>query len=127
MILRRAADRPDQAKALALVMRVRDAARDNLAYDLASRAQGLVVRLRPENVQERVILGSIDASAGRRTAAEQSFLACLAGEPEAADTLARLEALRSGRFAPYAVRQGYGSPKDRQPARLRRRANQGQG
>ena len=127
IIFERASSFPDAGIDLNLVTRIRDAALDNLDYDLASRAQGLVARLKPGNMSERMILGSIDASAGRRTAAEQAFLAILALEPESADTLARLKAVSSGGFGPFAVRQGYGSPKDRQTTRLRRRASRGRG
>ena len=130
LILSRLAGRRDAEIDFGLVARVRDTALDNLDYDLASRAQGLAVRLRPDSRLERVILGTIDASAGRRNAAEQDFLAALdlkqetASEADTADTLARLEALRSACFQPFAVRQGYGSPKGRQARRLRRRAGQ---
>ncbi len=112
-----------------LVARLRDTALDNLDYALAARAQQAIVGLDPLDLLELNILGVIDASGGRTSAAEQSFLACLALTPEDEDedenVRARLDAARLRRFEPYAVTQGFGSPHDRQLRRLRRRSAAG--
>ena len=107
---------------LPLVHRLRDAALDNLDYPLASHAQRSIVDRRPADLLERAILGAIDASGGRYRAAEDSFMACLAISPEDEDLKTRLDAARTRRFEPYAVTQGFGSPRDRQLQRLRRRS-----
>ncbi len=107
---------------LPLVARIRDAALDSLDYPLASRAQRSLVDRRPADVLERAILGAIDASGGRYRAAEDSFVACLAISPDDEDIRARLDGVRMHRFQPYAVTQGFGSPRDRQLYRLRRRS-----
>ena len=101
--------------------RLRDAALDNGDYDLAARAQMLVVSLSPRDRLERLILGSIEGTAGRIAAAEQSFLTCLELSPGDREIIKRLEALRNGAFGPYAVRQGFGTPPERLVARLRLR------
>ena len=95
---------------------------DNLAYGLASRAQQAIVELKPDCLPELGVLGAIDASAGRSRAAEQSFTACLAADPDDEDIKAQLDAVRSRRYAPYAVTRGFDSPQDRQLYRLRRRS-----
>jgi hypothetical protein len=120
LIYDRAANLPDDRIDRQLIMRLRDTALDNLDYDLASRAQALVVRLDPGSLLEREILGTIDGSAGRIVAAEQSFFACLALAPGHEGVVERLVALRSHKFDSFVVRQGYGIPEDRRFARLRR-------
>ena len=121
-IFERAASLPDRLIDLAVIMRVRDASLDNRDYDLAARAQAVVVRLRPGSLLERVILGNIDGSAGRIGAAEQSFLGCLEASPGDQDVIRRLAAVRSRAFEPYAVQGGFGTPEDRRIVRERRRA-----
>ncbi len=121
LIYNRAASLPDDLIDLRMIRRLRDTALDNLDYDLASRAQALVVRLCPGALHERVILGTIDGSAGRITAAEQSFTTCLKLAPEFEDVRSRLIALRSRKFGPFMVQQGYEIPEDRQIPRIRRR------
>jgi hypothetical protein len=120
LIYDRAANLPDDRIDRQLIMRVRDTALDNLDYDLASRAQALVVRLDPGSLLEREILGTIDGSAGRIVAAEQSFAACLVLAPGHEEVVKRLIALRAHKFDPFVVRQGYGIPEDRRIVRMRR-------
>ena len=121
-ILRRVLHAPPGEIDLALVQRLRDAALDNLDYPLAAHAQRAIVDLRSTDLREQTILGSIDASGGRYKAAEDSFVACLAEAPEDENLRARLEAVRMRRFEPYAITRGFGSPRDRQLYRLRRRS-----
>ena len=121
MIFDRAANVPHDQIDLPLILRLRDTALDNLDYDLASRAQSFVVGLNPDRTSERLILGTIDGSAGRTSAAEQSFMACLELAPENQDIAERLNAVRARRFAPFEIRRGFGIPEDRQIERLRRR------
>jgi hypothetical protein len=101
-----------------LVARIRDAALDNLDYDLAGAAQQQLVTLSHNAHLERRILGTIQASAGRVAAAEQLLSACLDEHP--GDEWLRQEVLanRERRFAPFALVKGYGSPRDRQLKRL---------
>jgi hypothetical protein len=121
MIYDRAANLPDNRIDLRLIRRLRDVALDNLDYDLAAQAQALIVRLRPDMLLERIILGDIDGTAGRLAAAEQSFLACLHVTPTDQHVARRLAAIRSRSFHPFEVRRGFGSPEGRQVARLHRR------
>ena len=104
------------------IMRVRDAALDNLDYVLASRAQRALAELEPEAGLERAILGAIDASGGRFGAAQDSFIACLLETPQDQDLKDQLDAARARRFERYAITQGFGGPRDRQLLRLRRRS-----
>ena len=104
-----------------LVLRLRDAALDNGDWELAARAQARVVRARPADTLEWVILGSIEATAGMIATAEQTFLRCLSQDPGYGDVAERLQALRARDFGRFEVRQGYGSPKDRALFRLGRR------
>lgn len=104
-----------------LVMRIRDAALDNLDYELAGIAQRALVGLKPTDMLERRILGSIDASAGRVAAADQNLSVCLVGNPEDKVLRAEIEANQARRYLPFALAKGFGSPVDRQLERLRRR------
>lgn len=105
-----------------LVMRIRDAALDNLDYDLAAPAQRVICELRPGNMLERRILGAIDASAGYVAAAHQNLSACLEQDPDNRELRLEVEANLARRYAPFALQHGYGSPVDRQLERLSRRA-----
>jgi hypothetical protein len=123
MIYDRAASLPLPRIDTGLIMRLRDAALDNLDYDLASRAQALIVRLRPDVLHERVILGDIYGSAGRVAEAKQSFLICLKQSPGNEAITGRLAALNLSRFTPFEVRRGFVTPEDRRVRRLQRRAS----
>lgn len=121
LILDRTLSRIADMVDLPLVRRIRDAGLDNADWPLAARAQAAVVRLRPQDYHERVILGSIQATGGDYGAAEWVFRDCLSRRPDDRDAAARLHAVRRDRFAGYAVVRGYETPADRQETRLRRR------
>ena len=122
LILTRELTRPAAEIDQQRIMRLRDMALDNLRYDLAATAQRALVTLYPGDLLELRILGTIDASAGFVTAAEQSFLTCLAADPTDLVLRREIEANRARRYAPHALGQGFGSPRDRQLYRLHRRA-----
>ena len=121
LILRRAvavaADDIDRS----FVARIRDAALDNLDYDLAGAAQQKLVDLSHNDWLERRIMGAIQASAGRLAAANQLLAACLDENPGDEGLRREVEANRERRFAPVALVKGFGSPPDRQLTRLRAR------
>ena len=120
-ILEREGRRPVSMINLRLVMRIRDAALDNLDFGLASRGQSIVTHCKPSSTLEWSILGTIDASGRRFQSAEQSFEHCLSIEPENGDVCSRLAAVRARNFEPFALDHGFGSPEDRRLNRLRRR------
>lgn len=109
-------DRTDRKTAI----RIRDAAIDNAHWELAARAQELLVRIDPSMLHEIGILATIHATAGNVTAAEQLFRECLALAPDFEDAALRLFALRTGRFGRFALRGGYETPIDRKLARMHR-------
>jgi hypothetical protein len=109
----RAVRQPDHRIELPLVFRVRDAAIDIGDLELARRAQSLVARLRPDQALERMILGSIEATAGLLRAAEENFLECLRMSPDFTEATERLTALRRHAFDDYRVLEGFGTPPDR--------------
>ena len=101
-----------------LVARIRDAALDNLDYDLAGMAQGQLVGLSHDDWLERRIMGIIQASAGRIAAADQLLSACLEERPGDEGLAREVVANRERRYAPFALLKGYGSPLDRQLKRI---------
>ena len=105
-----------------IVARIRDAALDNLDYDLASAAQQKLVTLSHDDRLERRIMGAIQASAGRVAAADQLLSACLRDDPGDERLRLEVEANRERRYAPFALVKGFGSPRDRQLKRLQARA-----
>ena len=120
-ILDRVASRPDSAIDVQLIMRLRDAALDNLDYQTAAKAQEVLVRLFPDQPLEKFIHGSIMASGGEFAKAEDLFRSLLADSPEDEDIFKRLLAVKANRFDEFAVSEGYGSPADRRDYRKRRR------
>ncbi len=117
----RAASLPDNRIDLSLITRLRDTALDCLDYDLASRAQAVVVRLKPAALQELLMLGDIDGTAGRINAAEQSFVAYLEFVPGDENATERLMALRSRKFSPFRIARGSGTPHERRLNRSRQK------
>ena len=113
-----AADEVDRS----LVARIRDAALDNLDYELAGSAQQALVDLSHNDRLERRILGAIQASAGRIAAANQLLSACLDEDPGDERLRREVVANRERRYAPFALVKGFGSPRDRQLKRLGARA-----
>lgn len=120
-VLRRVASRPASSIDIAKVMRLRDAGLDNGDYLLAARAQQVIVRLRPNDKLEEIILGSIEASGGEFGRAEAIFRYWLGQAPDDPELRERLLAVRTDRFDRFALPHGFGSPTDRRDARLRRR------
>ena len=108
-----------------LVARIRDAALDNLDYDLASSAQQQLVDLSHGDMLERRIMGAIQASSGRIAAADQLLSACLDHSPGDEWLRQEVEANRERRYAPFALVKGFGSPRDRQLKRLQARGAAG--
>ena len=108
-----------------LVARIRDAALDNLDYDLAGSAQQTLVDLSHDDWLERRIMGAIQASAGRIAAANQLLSACLDERPGDEQLGQEVVANRERRYAPFALVKGFGSPRDRQLKRLGARAASG--
>jgi hypothetical protein len=105
-----------------LVARIRDAALDNLEFDLAGAAQGKLVEVSRGDWLERRILGAIQASGGHVAAANQVLSACLDDKPDDERLRQEVEANRERRYAPFALVKGYGSPQDRQLKRIQARA-----
>lgn len=105
-----------------LVARIRDAALDNLNYELASSAQQELVNLSHNDMLERRIMGAIQASAGRVAAADQLLSACLKDNPGDQRLRQEVEANQERRYAPFALIKGFGSPRDRQLKRIGARA-----
>lgn len=120
-ILDRAAGARDAAIDEGLIRYLRDAALDIGDYRTAARAQATIVRLRPGDVLELEILGTIHAGAGELVEAEAAFRGSLALAPDHAGVRARLDTLGTAAFEPFAIDRGFGSPADRVDQRLVRR------
>lgn len=106
---------------LPLVRRIRDCGLDNADWRLAARGQAAIVRLRPQDYHEQVILGSIQATGGDYGSAEWTFRECLRQRPDDEDAGARLYAVRRNGFRGFEVSRGFETPADRQETRFRRR------
>jgi hypothetical protein len=104
-----------------MVLRVRDTALDNLDYGTAARAQRIITKCAPDSDLEALILGSIEASGGEYTKAEDIYRTLLARSPNDEDLLARLIAVKANQFDAFVVTAGFGSPADRVETRMRRR------
>lgn len=120
-ILDGVASRPATTIDVEMVLRLRDVGLDNANYALATRAQEVIVRLRPESELETMILGSIQASGGQRKRAKATFLRWLARSPGHEGVRERLAALEENRFDPFVIERGFGSPTNRQALRLHQR------
>jgi hypothetical protein len=124
-ILERAASRPAAAIDFAMVMRLRDTGLDNADYGLAARAQRIILRHRPNDRLEHVLLGSIEANGGEFARAEAIFRDWLKRAPDDQDMRRLLLAARSARLENFVIPYGFGSPADRRDTRLRRRGDAG--
>ena len=120
-VLERAASRPGPALDPGLLWCLRDAGLDNGDPALAVRAQRLVVRARPGQGNEWIVLGEVEAAAGDHAAAERAFTTGLGIDPDHVVGQQRLAELRADGAAALAPDSGYGTPPSRKLARLRRR------
>ncbi|MFD1951716.1 hypothetical protein ACFSGX_13150 [Sphingomonas arantia] len=117
MVVRALARRPATIE-LATIFYLRDAALDIGAYDIAARAQAATVALRPGDILELEILGTIHAQNGDFVQARAILLQAQALAPLHTGIQARLETLGSPAFAPFRIARGFGSPDDRYETRL---------
>ncbi len=102
---------------LGLMWSIRDAGLDHADYDLASRAQQVVIAWRPHESVEWVVLGEIEATAGNTRAAQTAFRRVLAVEPANHAAKERLDALETGEFERFRVTAGYGTNEERKRLR----------
>lgn len=107
------------AEARHALFRLRDAVLDLGAPDLAARIQHRIALASGNEAIEWIVLGEVEASAGRRKAAAEAFGRALAIAPGHAEAIRRLHAVRTRAFEPFRVTAGFGSSIE---VRLRRAA-----
>ncbi|WP_442678965.1 hypothetical protein ACSBM8_15880 [Sphingomonas sp. ASY06-1R] len=117
-LLDAAANRSDRD---AVMRHIRDAALDLGDHQTAMRAQKLILTRTPYDVVERRRVGAMLAACGDAPAAEAALADTLRRAPSDAETIAQLEALRSGDFTQFAVNGGSTTPPARKRIRFSRR------